>query len=118
MTAVEFDDSDWKKALFVMASDFDWKKICVLLAQEDPAKLYDLAMQTLMPEEKPKEEDRPYSEMVSLEARVAHKIETEGMIAGIKEYRAITGLVGLKESKEFVENLVTKYPHIKKFKTY
>lgn len=113
MTAVEFDDSDWKKALFVMASDFDWKKICVLLAQEDPAKLYDLAMQTLMPTE----EGRPYGEMPALEAKIAHKVETEGMIAGIKECRAITGL-GLKESKEFVENLVTKYPHIKKFKTY
>jgi len=98
--ALGFDDSDWKKALFVMASDMDWKKICMLLAQEDPAKLYDLAMSSLCgdsPVEKETEEDKLKKTLLAI-------IKSGNFISAIKEYRAWTGL-GLKESKKYIDTL-------------
>ena len=94
-----FDDSMWKNALLVMSSDFDWKKICMLLAQEDPAKLYDLAM-TSISEEIPAKVD----EEAIFKAELVAYLKAGEMIKAIKLYRWKTG-ASLKYSKEAIDKL-------------
>ena len=108
--AVEFDDSDWKKALYVMSSDFDWKRICMLLAQDNPGQLYDLAMTSLMSDDSIVAKCDADKVKAELEAKIVAIMREPrpDKIKAIKEYRVATGS-GLKEAKEAVEEIMDRY---------